>query len=283
MTLAGVDVSVFQSGPASWRASAGAIEWAGVKISELSASGPYISPDAAADWTWLGANGKGRVGYLFGHPGAPVAATVSLFTGELAKAGLGDGDGVALDLEVSDGLAPPRVSQWAGQVLAALERELDRTPVLYTFLSFARAGNCAGLGKYPLWISDPSSPAGSPRVPGPWDRWAIHQHSITGPIDRDLAAFGSLAAMRGALGKRKETPVAEQTVVWKAAGSGKTFGELAADKKTEPSTILRLTAAESPGGKFPGPVADWLNAVFGGHMQVSAPIPANVELRIPKS
>jgi hypothetical protein len=282
MTLKGVDVSAFQETPATWRDKAGAIAWGGVKISELSTSGPYVSPVAAADWTFLAAHGKARIGYLFGHPGTSVAATVSLFTGELAKLGLGDGDGVALDLEVTDGQPPGHVAAWAGQVLAELEHQLDRVPVLYTYLSFARAGNCAGLGGYPLWISDPSSPAGSPRIPGPWSRWAIHQHSITGSIDRDLAAYGSLAGMRGALGK-KGTPVpVEQTVVWKAAGSGKSLAQLAADKKTAASTILRLTAQAGPGGKFPGPVADWLNAVFAGHVQVTAPIPADVELRLPK-
>jgi lysozyme len=282
VTLAGVDVAVYQGTPGSWRAEAGAIAWAGVKISELSSAGPYISPDAAADWAYLKAHGKGRVGYLFGHPATGPAATVSLFADELARLGLDDGDGIALDLEQSDGLPPGHVATWAGQVMAQLEHVLHRTPLLYTFLSFAQGGNCAGLGRYPLWIADPSSPAGHPRVPGPWSGWAIHQHSITGSIDRDVAAWATMAAMRGELGK-KGTAVAGQTIDWKAAGSSKTLAELAADRKVGPSTILRLTAQHGAGGKFPGPVAAWLDAVFTGTTAPSAPIPADVVLRVPAS
>jgi lysozyme len=281
MTLAGVDLSAYQGQPGNWKDSAGAIAWAGVKISELSSAGLYISPDAAADWAYLKAHGKGRVGYLFGHPATGPAATVSLFADELARLGLDDGDGVALDLEVTDGRPAAQVAVWARGVMAQLEHVLNRPPVLYTFLSFAQGGNCAGLGGYPLWIADPSSPAGHPRVPGPWSGWAIHQHSITGAIDRDVAAYGSLAAMRAQLGKKGAPVATVQTIDWKAAGSSKTLAELAADRKVAPSTILRLTAQHGQGGKFPGPVAAWLDGVFTGNVAPSAAIPADVVLRVP--
>jgi len=42
--------------------------------------------------------------------------------GELTKLGLADGDGISLDLEVSDGLGPAQVDAWAAQVLAGLCR-----------------------------------------------------------------------------------------------------------------------------------------------------------------
>jgi hypothetical protein len=130
--------------------------------------------------------------------------TVSFFVGELGKLGLGDADGVALDLEVTDGRTPPEVSSWADTVMADLRKQLKREPLLYTFLDFAESGNCAGLGRYPLWIADPSSPEGKPRVPKPWTRWAIHQYDISGAIDRDVANYPSLAAMARALGKPEE-------------------------------------------------------------------------------
>jgi len=41
-------------------------------------------------------------------------------------------------------------------------------------------------------------------VPRPWRHWAIHQYDISGPIDRDVANYPSLAAMRRALGKPEE-------------------------------------------------------------------------------
>jgi hypothetical protein len=86
-------------------------------------------------------------------------------------------------------------------VCAELHDRLHRMPVVYTFLSFAESGNTASLGKYPLWIADPSSPEGSPRVPPPWKTWAMHQYDISGSIDRDVANYSTLPAMQKALGK----------------------------------------------------------------------------------
>lgn len=204
--ISGVDVSAFQSLPADWRAEAGSIDFAAVKMSELSSAGSYISPDAAADWAYLKTAAKGRIAYMFGHPGMSAPATVALFAGTLRTLGIDDGDAIALDLETTDGLRAAAVADWSATVLGLLEREFGRSPLLYTFLSFAEGGNCAGLGKYPLWIADPSSPAGHPRVPAPWKSWAIHQYS-SAPIDRDIAAYASLAAFRLHLGKAGPPPL----------------------------------------------------------------------------
>ena len=205
-TLKGVDVSSFQGPPGDWASAAGNISWAAVKISELEPDGTrYFNPDAQADWNWLAANKKGRVGYFFGHPSTSAADTVSFFISRLNALGLADHDAVALDLEVSDGRTAAEVAAWSRSVMSQVEKRLDRKPLLYTFLDFARAGNCTGLGGYPLWIADPSSPAGQPTVPAPWKTWAIHQYDITGAIDRDVAKYASLAAMQAALGKPPKT------------------------------------------------------------------------------
>ncbi len=210
-TLPGVDVSSFQGTPGQWRGEAGNISWAAVKITELEPNGNhYVNPDAAADWSYLRQARKGRIGYLFGHPSVNAAATVSFFVTELTRLGLENGDGVMLDLEVTDGRGPAEVDAWAAAVMADLKKALGREPVVYTFISFAQEGNCAHLGGYPLWIADPSRPAGHPEVPAPWTRWAIHQYSITSPIDRDVANYPTLAAMAAALGKPdkpKEPPL----------------------------------------------------------------------------
>lgn len=204
--LRGVDVSSYNGLPGAWTPIAGTIEWAAVKISELSSAGPYVNPDAAADWAALEAMHLGRVAYLFGHPAMAAGATVSLFLNALRPLGIAAGDAVALDLEVTDGLGPAAVATWAADTLSLLKRELDREPLLYTFLSFAHEGNCTGLGKYPLWIADPSSPPGRPAVPAPWRSHAIHQYDINPPLDRDLARYASLPAMRRALGKHTPKP-----------------------------------------------------------------------------
>jgi lysozyme len=205
--LVGVDVASFQGTPGQWRAAAGNISWAAVKFTELQPSGTrYVNPDAAADWAYLKQNGLGRVAYMFGHPSQGSAASVAFFASEIATLGLDDGDGICLDHEDNDGIGPSAVSAWADRVMSELRSQYGRAPLLYTDLNFARTGYCAGLGGYPLWISDPSSPEGSPVVPGPWHSWAIHQYGITGAIDRDLAAYPSLAAMRTALGHTPPPP-----------------------------------------------------------------------------
>ena len=217
--LAGVDLASFQGVPAHWKAAAGNISWAAVKISELQPAGrAYVNPDAAADWAYLGQQGLGRVAYMFGHPSQGAAASVALFAGQLAALGLADGDAICLDHEVTDGLGPSAVSAFARSVMAILENEYARPPLLYTFRSFAAEGNCAGLGGYPLWISDPSHTAGHPAVPAPWKSYSLHQYGITGAIDRDFAAYPSLAAMRAALGrilppKPKPVPAAEADMI----------------------------------------------------------------------
>lgn len=204
--LHGVDLSSFNGPPSTWKSEAGDIAFGAVKISELSAAGPYTNPDAPADWAALEAMKSGRVAYLFGHPAMGASATVSLFLDTLRPLGIANGDMVALDLEVSDGLGPAAVAAWAASVLGLLKRELDRLPLIYTFVAFAQEGNCAGLEHYPLWIAEPSSPAGKPFVPPPWRTHEIHQYSFGPPLDLDLARYPSLKAMRAALGKHVPAP-----------------------------------------------------------------------------
>jgi GH25 family lysozyme M1 (1,4-beta-N-acetylmuramidase) len=201
--LHGVDVAVFQGDPSSWAPHAGDIDWGAVKLTELEPKNVrYVNPDAAADWSWLAQQAKGRIAYLFGHPSVSASDTVSFFVSELTGLGLNDTDGIALDLETNDGLAAADVASWAHAVLTQLESSLQRRPLVYTYIDFAAAGNCAGLGDYPLWIADPSHPAGSPQVPLPWRAWAIHQYATVDNLDRDVADYSSKAAMVSALGKQ---------------------------------------------------------------------------------
>ncbi len=155
--LTGVGVSSCRGAPGAWRGAAGNISWA-VKLTELEPGGTrYVDPDAAADWTWLRRDGKYRIAYVFGHPSVSAAETVDYFLAEFGRLGLEPSDGVALDPEVTDGRSPAEVSARAVAVMADLASKPKRTPVLCTFLSLAREGTCAALGRYPLWIADPSS------------------------------------------------------------------------------------------------------------------------------
>jgi lysozyme len=202
VSLLGVDVASFQGQPGQWQAHAGAIDFAAVKVTELQpGGGEYVNPDALADWAYLGQRGTARIGYLFAHPSTLPSETAGLFAAILGHMGLQPGDGIAIDLETTDGLGPAQVAAWGRAVAGALQAVLRRPPLVYTFPDFGEAGYCAGLGQYPLWISDPSSPMGHPVVPQPWESWAIHQFAApAGGIDRDIAAWPSPAAMRAAVG-----------------------------------------------------------------------------------
>jgi hypothetical protein len=98
-------------------------------------------------------------------------------------------------------------------VLRVLEIDLGRIPMIYTDIDFAETeGNFSNHAAYPLWIADPSSKPGRPRVPKPWAKWAVHQYQITGPIDRDLIGWTTAKAMQAYLGfhgkgYRKKYPV----------------------------------------------------------------------------
>ncbi len=206
--LAGVDVSAFQGPPGGWKAAAGDISWAAVKFSELLPTGErYISPDAAADWAWLRASGKGRIAYAFAHPATSATETAGLLGQALDQAGgLQDADGISLDWEDSDGMPPDLAAPWAREVLRILQRRFDRVPLVYTFIDFAGAGYCDGMGGYPLWIADPDHPAGQPAVPPPWTTWAVHQYDVSGAIDRDTANYATVAEMAATLGKGSPPP-----------------------------------------------------------------------------
>ncbi len=269
--IQGIDLASYQGTPhPGWAAEAGTYDWAGVKLTELSSGGLYTNPDAKADWDYLKANGKGRIAYLFAHASTEASATVDAFKAALNSLGVEDSDGIAVDLETLDGLDPAAVASWARVVVDELAREFGRPVILYTNMSTAESGACDGLEGCYLWIAEPSSPMGDPKVPGPWKDWVIHQWSMSAPIDRDAAHFSTLAAMRAAIGKPSYTTT---VAVWTATGTESLEG---IERLTgcEISTMLRLTVEASGNGEFSGPLSAYVNAA-----NFAKPLPKGVQLR----
>jgi lysozyme len=238
----GCDVSAFQGAPDHWSPEAGAISFAGVKATELGVTGSrYISPDLAADAAYLKAKGLGRIFYTFGHPHTLPSATVALLA-EAVHPFLEDGDGLALDLEVNDGLSPAEVASWARLTTAAMREVFGRPAIIYSDLGFFQAGNAAGCSECPLWIADISRPAGQPRIPAPWKTYLLHQFSWV-PLDRDVANVSSLAELRAAVGKAappKPRLAPEDTAMLLTRGAG----AITPFPVPEPATKVRLYAAE---------------------------------------
>ena len=267
MSLRGVDLSSYNGAPGQWQAQASDIGWAAVKATELQSGGvKYVSPTLGADVQWLRDHGKGVVFYLFAHASAPVADTVDLFATAVAPL-LRREDGVCIDLEVNDGKTPAEVAAWARDVAAELRKRYRRTPLTYTDISFAQAGNCEGLGDTLLWIAAPSDPEGKPTVPGPWKTWAIQQYVTGGVIDRDVANYPDLAAMEAAMGDT--TPV-----LWTTTGTV-TLREIADAVKEMPSTILRESLDGQ--GEFAGPLSHYVSAGDWNKL-----MPAGIGLKLPR-
>ncbi len=168
----GIDLSSFQPS-FDWSAEKGRISFAFIKVTE----GTTIrDPEFAVNWQRAKELGIVRGAYHFAHPRNGAAAESRAFVDQVRAHGLNAGDLLALDLEVSDGLSPAQVAEYARNWCSDVHKTTGHTPVVYTFLSFAQQGNCAGLGHYPLWIAEPSAPPGRPVVPHPWSTWKFHQY-----------------------------------------------------------------------------------------------------------
>jgi hypothetical protein len=59
------------------------------------------------------------------------------------------------------------------------------------------------------------------------------------------------------------------------------LAELADSSHTQPSTILRLTAEDSPKAAFPPNVAGYINGVFRGTITHDQHMPAGLRLYLP--
>jgi lysozyme len=191
----GIDLSSFQPS-FDWSAEKGRISFAFIKATE---GATIRDPNFAINWRQAKAIGIVRGAYHFGHPGNGAAIEARAFLDVVRAHGLQAGDLLALDLEASDGLSPARVSEYARNWCADVHKATGHTPVVYTFLSFAQQGNCAGLGHYPLWIAEPSAPAGHPVVPNPWSTWKFHQYGTerVGSNTVDVDVFnGDTAALK---------------------------------------------------------------------------------------
>lgn len=64
-------------------------------------------------------------------------------------------------------------------------------------------------------------------------------------------------------------------------GGKMSLAQLADGHKSQPSTILRLTAERSPDGAYPANVAAYVNGVFRGTIAPTEAMPAGLHLYLP--
>lgn len=150
-------------------------------------------PDAAWNHAQITAQGLIRGAYHFLDPRVSGSAQAAYMVARAHALGpVLATDMFWLDNETA-GSSPVAVAACARDFMAELDKLVPHNPRgVYTFISFAREGNCAGLGDRWLWLAYPASAA--PVPPPPWlgKKFAFWQWGLRGGADTD--AFMGTAA-----------------------------------------------------------------------------------------
>jgi GH25 family lysozyme M1 (1,4-beta-N-acetylmuramidase) len=180
----GIDVSNF-SGDFDWAATSGLSFGICRATQGLGAAGTN-SPDPFLTWNWPRIQAKGLVrgAYHFLDPSLDGAAQASYFVEKVSAVGLETTDMLWLDNETA-GASPAAVAACARAFMARLTSLRPNNPCgVYSFFDFITAGNCAGLGSYPLWLAIFQS--ATPAAPAPWTSWTFWQSGSASGHDNDV-------------------------------------------------------------------------------------------------
>jgi lysozyme len=188
--LSGVDVSHYQ-GEVDWPSVAAS----GVSFAFIKATDGIddIDPRFAQNWAGAKAAGIVRGAYHFFRPRLDAQQQAAHFLRVVAMDDLALPP--ALDVEVTDGLAPPALQAGIKTWLEVVQPALGCTPIVYTDPSFWRRNVAADFSAYPLWLA---CYAAEPEVPTSWQAWTFWQHTdagnvngISGRVDLNYCAVSS--------------------------------------------------------------------------------------------
>jgi len=197
MTVRGIDVSRWQ-GDFDWRQHPG-LSFGMAKATEWDVTDLEFRHNWDGMWAYQADHRMPRFAYCFFHASMdPVQQAGHLVTAA-KQHGLLMGDNFVLDLEatnpdtgLNDDLPPHVVAERGIRFLHAVNQLAPGHRVLvYSYPAFIRAGNCAGMGAWYLWIANYL--VSKPEVGPPWDRWTFWQDGDS-PIDTDRFN-GDLAAL----------------------------------------------------------------------------------------
>jgi lysozyme len=186
--LSGVDVSHYQ-GEVDWPSVAAS----GVTFAFIKATDGIddIDPRFAQNWAGAKAAGIVRGAYHFFRPRLDAQQQAGHFLRVVAMDNLALPP--ALDVEVTDGLAPLALQTGIRTWLEAVQAAFGCTPIVYTDPSFWRRNVAADFSAYPLWLA---CYAAEPEVPATWQAWTFWQHTdrgnvngISGQVDLNYCAL----------------------------------------------------------------------------------------------
>jgi GH25 family lysozyme M1 (1,4-beta-N-acetylmuramidase) len=209
---AGIDVSNFD-GDFDWAGTSGLSFGMCRATQGLGASGTN-SPDPFLSWNWprIKAKGLARGAYHFLDPNLSGAAQASYFVEKVSVGGLETTDMLWLDNETA-GSSPAAVAACAREFMTELASLRPHNPRgVYSFFDFITAGNCAGLGEYPLWLA--VFQAAAPTAPAPWSAWKFWQSGSTSSSDKDVydGTAAELNAWIGSFQTIQSPPTLEEEV-----------------------------------------------------------------------
>ena len=186
----GLDVSNFQ-GQFDWSAAkreVSDLQFGIYRLTQGLGKPNQVSPDPDASWNHKQIRDQGL------HPGAyhfldPLedgTAQAQYYVSMFGQLGIIDSDMLWLDNETG-GSSAAQVSACANAFMDELHKLRPNNPMgVYTYIDFATSGNCAGLGKWPLWLAFPNSSA--PVPPPPWSKWTFWQWGNRGAGGQNVDA-----------------------------------------------------------------------------------------------
>jgi GH25 family lysozyme M1 (1,4-beta-N-acetylmuramidase) len=180
----GIDVSNY-AGDFDWSSQSG-LSFGICRATQGLGGAGTNSPDPYLTWNWPRIKQKGlaRGAYHFLDPYQDGAQQAEYFVNTVSAQGLLTTDMLWLDNETA-GASPASVASCAADFMARLSSLRPHNPRgVYSFWDFITAGNCAGLGAYPLWLAifQSTAPTGAP---APFKSWLIWQSGGTSNHDND--------------------------------------------------------------------------------------------------
>lgn len=194
--IRGIDVSRWQ-GDFDWHTQPG-LSFGMAKATEFDFEDAEFKHNWDAMWWYQADHRMPRFAYCFFHASLDPVRQAEFLVSTVKQRGLLPGDNFVLDLEetrkdgTNDGLAPAVVADRAVTFLHTVNEMAPGHRILpYSYPAFIKAGNCAGMAAWFLWIAEYG--VSRPEVPAPWSRWTFWQNSAT-TIDTDVYN-GDLASL----------------------------------------------------------------------------------------